>query len=237
MPDINLKAELEKAQVELSQNAIVREVQQLLNADAVNESLISDHIYNKSISNGVDSVIAELLNPSLIFDIEAVEAICTKYRLQFLDSTSFKGGVPAEAIRKVKHIESSTGLRFTKFRVMALAGRFRLKTNKKDPMLFAELPNGRFYFICQWDDALNLSQRLLQYPYRHMGILAAISIPLGALIALLVPMQFTDGKAEFFYRFLMFSMSSALIMTLAIITGIMYSKDFSKNVWNNKFLP
>lgn len=236
MQDINLKSELEKAQVELSQNAILTEVRQMLNADATEEALISERIYNNAISNGVDSILTELLDPSLIFNIEAIEATCTKFRLRFLESSLFKGEVPAEAIRKVKRIESTTGLRFTKFSIIAPAERFKLKDSTKDPILLAELPNGRFYYIYQWGDDMSWREHLLRYPFRHMGTLALTSITFGALIALLVPMQFADGKAEFFYRFFMFSMSSALIMTLAIIIGIMYSKDFSENVWNSKFL-
>ena len=91
MQDINLKTELEKVQEELSQNAIVSEVEQLLNSDATKEALISERIYNRAMSNGVDSVITELLDPSLMFDLEAIEAICTKYRLRFLDSSLFQG--------------------------------------------------------------------------------------------------------------------------------------------------
>lgn len=83
---------------------------------------------------------------------------------------------------------------------------------------------------------MSWKEHILRYPFRHMGTLASTSLVVGALIALLVPVQFSDTKAEFFYRFFMFSMSSALIMTLAIIVGIMYSKDFSENVWNSKFL-
>ncbi len=236
MQDINLKTELERVQEELSQNVIVSEVKQLLNSDATEEALISERIYNRAMSNGVDSVITELLDPSLIFDSEAIEAICTKYRLRFLESTLFKGEVPAEAIRIVKHIESDTGLRFSKFSIIAPAERFRLKDSTKDPILLAELPNGRFYYIHHWGDDMSWKDLLLQYPFRHMGTLAASSIILGAVFALLIPMQFADGKVEFFYRFFIFSMSSALIMTLVIIIGIMYSKDFSENVWNSKFL-
>ena len=67
MQDINLKTELEKAQIEISQNAILSEAERLLSVDAKKEAAISDRIYNSALLSGVDSLIVELLDPSMIF--------------------------------------------------------------------------------------------------------------------------------------------------------------------------
>lgn len=235
MQDINLRAELEKAQQELEQNRLIREVETWLSFESVAESDIAHRIQNER-DGDMAALVVSLLDQNKIFDLQTIEAICTRFRLRFLESTMFKGDIPAEAIRRVKRMEAATGLRFERFRIIAPAERFHLKDSTKDPILMLELPNNRYYFIYQWGSDMKWYQHFLKYPFRHMGTLAITSITLGLLISLLVPSQFESIKAEFFYRFFMFSMSSALVMTLAIIVGIMYSKDFSENVWNSRFI-
>lgn len=239
MQDINLRTELEKAQQEFEQQRLIREVEHILSRESGTETDISFRIQSNQSgtdSNAIPRNISLFLDQEKIFDLASIETICTRFRLRFLDSSLFKGEIPAEAIRRVKRLESTTGLRFERFRIIAPAERFHLKDSTKDPILMLELPNGRFYYIYQWGNDLRWYQHLLKYPFRHMGTLAVSSIVLGLIISLLVPSQFESVKAEFFYRFFMFSMTSALVMTLAIITGIMYSKDFSENVWNSRFI-
>ena len=227
---------MEQAQVEFEQSAVVREVEALLREESSQELLIHSRIFNGSDSVSRDFGWIQKLDGQRRFDTAAIEQICTKFRLRFLESTLFKGEIPAEAIRETKRIEAMTGVNFNAFKIVAPEERFNLKDSTKDPILLAELPNGQYYFIFQWGDDMKWYQHILRYPFRHIGALAASSSMLGLLIAFLVPSQFEASQAEFFYRFFMFSLSTCLAMTLAIITAIMYSKDFSENVWNSKFI-
>jgi len=236
MQDINLRSELEKAQLEFEQHLLIREVEKILSAESGTEHAISSRIKTNREPIALPRQMVALLDHNDIFDIESIETICTRFRLRFLESSLFKGDIPADAIRNIKHIESTRGIRFERFRIIAPEERFQLIDSTKDPILFAELPDGRYYFIFQWGNDPRWYQRILKYPFRHIGTLAASSSVLGLLVALLVPSQFESWQAEFFYRFFMFSMSSCLVMTLAIIAGIMYSKDFSENVWNSRFI-
>lgn len=236
MQDINLRSELEKAQLEFEQHLFVSAVKKILAAESGTEHTIAGRIKTRGDAGSGALPAISQLDAGEIFDIESIESICTRFRLRFLESSFFRGEIPAEAIRKIKHLESTRGIHFERFRLIAPEERFQLIDSTKDPMLFAELPDGRYYFIFQWGDDLRWYQRILKYPFRHMGTLAVTSSTLGLLAALLVPSQFESMQAEFFYRFFMFSMSSCLVMTLAIIAGIMYSKDFSENVWNSRFM-
>lgn len=236
MQDINILEELEKVQVELRQRDILNEAQSILTYEVGTEQSIISRIRNASDEQTKPAHLIQLLDQARIFDLKAIESICTKFRLRFLDSSLFKDEIPAEAIREVKRLEAMTGFQFDSFHIIAPSERFKLKDSTKDPILLAELPNGKYFYIYQWGNDMSWYQHLLKYPFRHMGTLTVSALMIGALITLLVPMQFEDFKAEFFYRFFMFSMTSALVLTLAIITGIMYSKDFSENVWNSKFL-
>jgi hypothetical protein len=235
MQDINLLEEMANAQVEFEQNNLVEEVQSLLSKESDVETSIANRIKRKGSSTN-DFHWIDQLESNRRFNIEAIEQICTRFRLRFLTSDLFKGDIPAEAIREVKRIEASNGIEFKAFRIVAPEERFNLKDSTKDPILLAELPNGQFYYIFQWGDDMKWYQEILQYPFRHIGALAASSALIGLIVAFLAPQQFEAVKAEFFFRFFMFSLTTCLVMTLAIITAIMNSKDFSENVWNSKFI-
>jgi hypothetical protein len=235
MQDINLLEVLERVQLDVEQNRIVKQAESILNNESKAERFIAGRIYGKQKLDG-NAIKLEMLDTKRMFDQESIEKLCTDYRLRFLESTLFKDEVPSEAIREIKRIEYSTGVVFERFKIVAPKERFHLVDSTKDPILLAELPNGKYYYIFQWGNDLEWYQRFLKYPFRHMGTLATTSIVLGLLIALLVPSQFENAQSEYFFRFFMFSMSSCLVMTLAIITAIMYSKDFSENVWNSRFI-
>lgn len=234
MQDINLLEEMANAQIEFEQNSLVKEAQTILSNETAIELAIASRLKKSEIKNPIFST--DLLEEGRIFNIEAIEKICTRFRLRFLSSKLFKGEIPAEAIREVKRIESAAGITFRSFRIVAPEERFNLKDSTKDPILLAELPDGRYYYIFQWGDDMKWYQELLKYPFRHIGALAASAALIGLLVALLVPSQFAALKNEFFFRFFMFSLTTCLVMTLSIIMGIMNSKDFSENVWNSKFI-
>lgn len=233
MQGINLKKELEQAQVSREQDSVLNQALAILNMDAAHEQTIARRIAKRSKKRASGYLLT--LDHSQMFDTETIESICVKYRLRFLDSSFYKGEIPVEAVRAAKRIESDSGVRFSNFRIIAPAERFELKDSTKDPILLAELPNGKFYYIYQWGNDMRWYEYLLKYPFRHIGSLTMVALAFGAITAAIVPTQFVDWKAEFFYRFFMFSMTSALLVMLVIITGIMYSKDFSENVWNSKF--
>jgi hypothetical protein len=235
MQDINLLEALEKAQLEHNQTLVLSAAESILNNEAETEQNIESRIVGKSKNEQLHSPLHKL-DVTKMFDEASIEKLCTDYRLRFLDSKLFKDQVPAEAIREVKRIEASTGYVFEKFSIIAPEERFNLLDSTKDPILMAVLPNEKYYFIFQWGNDMEWYQRILKYPFRHMGTLATTSLLIGLLVTMIVPSQFGDWQSEFFFRFFMFTMTSCLMMTLAIITGIMYSKDFSENVWNSKFI-
>lgn len=235
MQDINLLDELKKAQQDIVEKHLLAEALNILSNEEDKESKIQERIV-RGTNRSDDHFGLHKLDSDRIYDHESIEAICVKYRLRFLDSAMFKADVPAEAVRHIKHVEANTGVTFEHFRIVAPAERFKLLDSTKDPILLAQLPNGKYYFIHQWGDDMSWIQHVLKYPFRHMKALAISSITIGTIVALAVPSQFQSDQAEFFFRFFMFSMSSCLLMMIAIISGIMYSKDFSENVWNSKFI-
>jgi hypothetical protein len=236
MNDINLLEEMAYAQTEFEQSLLINQVKSLLESDATAERSIADRILTGKSFSADQFGWTKKLDASRKYNVETIEKICTRFRLRFLESDLFKGDIPSEAIREVKRIEATIGTTFSTFKIIAPQERFNLKDSTKDPILMAELPNGQFYYIFQWGDDMKWYQEILKYPFRHIGALAATSSAIGLLVAILVPSQFEVIHSEFFFRFFMFSMTTCLIMTLSVITAIMYSKDFSENVWNSKFI-
>lgn len=230
-----LLEEMESLQLEFDQMLVVEQALSILSHEATTEQSIALRVDGGSDRSQLSFPLSKL-DSSRIFNIHTIEKICVKYRMRFLESALFKDEVPAEAVREIKHLEQQLGITLESFKIIAPSERFKLKDSTKDPVLMAELPDGRFYYIFEWGDDMKWYEHLLKYPFRHMKALAISSIMVGLLVALLVPSQFEMMKAEFFYRFFIFSMTSCLILTLAIITGIMHSKDFSENVWNSKFI-
>lgn len=101
-------------------------------------------------------------------------------------------------------------------------------------MLFAELPNGRFFFILDWKAQDNLLMDVVKKPFDHLGKITLFSLIVGIGVSLLVPAIFDDWKAEFFYRFFVFNVVSTAIVILAMGIGTILSKDMSHGIWNNK---
>jgi hypothetical protein len=236
MNDINLLEEMANAQTEFEQSVLINEVKSLLENDSTTERVIANRILSGKTETSNEFGWIKNLESSRKYNVETIEKICTRFRLRFLESDLFKGDIPSEAIREVKRIEASIGTTFSTFKIIAPQERFNLKDSTKDPILMAELPNGQFYYIFQWGDDMKWYQEILKYPFRHIGALATSSSAIGLMVAILVPSQFEVVHSEFFFRFFMFSMTTCLIMTLSVITAIMYSKDFSENVWNSKFI-
>lgn len=231
MPVNNLRNELERAQLELTQQSLLSEVMDILNQDAGDEAAISARFGKEK---KVDNILGQLLDEDLIFDLDAILSICKKHKLKFIRSTQFEGQLPLEAIHSVKRIESSTGLRFKKFNLIVPSPKFAFIPKKGNPMLFAELPNGRFFFILDWKAQDNLLMDVVKKPFDHLGKITLFSLIVGIGVSLLVPAIFDDWKAEFFYRFFVFNVVSTAIVILAMGIGTILSKDMSHGIWNNK---
>lgn len=232
MPSTNLRHELERAQLELKQQELLREAMDILEHEVDAEKSVSSRIKFKKT---VDSVLNQLLDEEHIFDLSAILQICKTHGLKFTNSTNFKGDIPPEAIRSIKRIESTTGLNFKKFNLITARYKYSFPTKKRNPMLFAELPNGRHLFIMEWENKVNPIMDILKNPFNHLGKITLASIVIGIGLSLLVPAIFDDWKAEFFYRFFVFNIASTAIVIIAMVLGAVLSKDFGQNYWNNKF--
>jgi len=237
---VDLVHELQKENSKYSEADFLGEVKSILSDDVASESIIRNRIKEKNkAALSLESV--DKLDYSLIFHKKAIQKICTDYRLRFLDSSYFKGEIPHEAVVKIKNLERTLNTELKSFKIVAPAERFMLQDSMKDPILFAQLADGRFYFIHQWGEDMSLQRKIASYPFRNIQ---SLGITIGLFSFLLVALLPAEWIPGFYHRTLalgllakamIFFAVTGFLFTAAFITGIVTIKDFSESVWNDKF--
>lgn len=216
----------------MGQERVLNDVWMIVYNDVAHERDILERIKQKK--PGASSAVAETvaLDTNEVFTLDSIRAVCETNRLRFLESWRYLGTIPAEAIHKARHIESSKKFKFQRFFMMAPAEHFLLENSTKDPVLLGELGDGRFYYIHHWGDDLAWYHRILKYPLRHFGSLSVVALAIGSLVALLLP-YFTAAEENIFHRFFIASATAGLLVAAVIITGILTGNDFSENNWDS----
>ncbi len=242
--EVDIIAELSKER-ELQKSgadAFLRQASQILTSEWEHENQIQIRLKGdaEEFANlSVDQLGS--LDSSLVFDQHVIMQIATKYRLRFLDSKLFADDIPYEATAKVKALEQKVGHQFQQFRILAPASRFQLKDATEDPILFADLGNGEYYMIHKWGNDMVWFRNIQNFPMRNITTLGLTSVIIGLMITLLLPnslfpaaeweSSFANGLTRIYLSFIF----SGFIFVTALIVGILYSKEFSEDVWNSKY--
>lgn len=236
--EVNLEDELKrerKKHLKKSPDGILDAIKSLIEEKDKADETVLEQIFE---SNDTASTISwERLEADKIFSIDQIKIICTNYRLRFLDAKYFKGEIPYEAIAKIKKLQKQEGQLLENFKIIAPASMFHLEHQDKDPLLFVQLGNDRYYLVHKWGNDLHPLRKLLVFPFRSFKtILFSV-----ALLAFLVMMSFPDrvmmGPFDkgvgmirivfFFYLFLAFSGLTALY-------GFSRVKNFNNELWNSR---
>ena len=237
--EINLLQEL-RATNDKVVNQLVQSAYAILNNDSTQEQKIQSRLKSKS-KGLIEQHNITLLDKEQIFTLDAIKDICIKYRLRFLDSTLFKDQIPVEAISKIKRLERLLNQEVSAFKIIAPAQKFILKDSMLDPILMAEMADGRFYFIHQWGEDLSLSRKILSYPFRNLESLGLTVLSIAFLLVAVLP---NNALPEFYHRTfallllakgMLFFALTGFLFTLSLIFGIVSIKDFSESNWNNKY--
>lgn len=171
-----------------------------------------------------------------ILSIEAIEKICLKYRLRFLDADLFKGEIPKEAYDRIDELEARYGKRFRRFRIIAPGEFFELDFEDKDPIMVAELSPKKFLFIHKWGKDMSWWRQVKAFPfksYQHFfASLSALAFVLAGLIAL-----GTSGANTplLYFSFGVFKIWLALSM-FSVFVALAFNIYPTKQNWNSQFL-
>jgi hypothetical protein len=172
-----------------------------------------------------------------VYDISEIRNICIKYRLRFLDAVHFKSEYPYEAIAKIKEFEDRYGLKVERFKIIAPEEVFDLKDVNSDPVLFASLGDGKYYFIHQWGNDLSGLRALLYYPIRSIYTYTWFMWLPALLIAFSIPFSWLQVTADHEYsmRFWLTIHSYIALFFFVLFLGSTAHKGFSENTWKSKY--
>lgn len=187
---------------------------------------------------GHEKLNCSLLSPERIFHRDQIKALCTHYRLRFLDARYYKGEIPYEAISRVKALQRDHKTELTGYKILAPAPMFDLRERDKDPLLFVPLSRDRFYLVHKWGNDLHPLRKLLVWPFRSFKTLLGFVAALALLVVMAVPEAVYLGPYDqnslalrvifFFYLFIAFAGLTALY-------GFSRLKNFNGSLWDSRF--
>jgi hypothetical protein len=240
---INLLEELKLSRKEFvsSEEILLSEVKEILKNELDKEKSIIQRLKHDNKNNKeLYGFNIDALEKDRIYTIAEIKSICEKYRLRFLNSNMFKSEFPKEAIDNIKETEEKLGVKFEDYKVIAPESLFRLKDSLEDPILLANMGNGRYYFIHKWGNDLSASRAIKYYPIRNLSTLTISVFSLAVFLTVVIPTNWiVKGtfmlEYEYLYRVMFFVSCFVWISAILIYYGFVANKNLSENEWNNKY--
>jgi hypothetical protein len=176
--------------------------------------------------------------PEKIFSMRQIERICITYRLRFLDSKYFKQEFPYEAISRINEFEKKYNTKVKRFKIIAPDKAFNLEDCNKDPLLFAQLDNDRFYLIHKWGNDLSWHRKYLYFPARSVYTYFYFMLAVAALFAFTVPFSwFNVAEDNIMYMRIWFTVHCFIgIFFMGIFLGATMQTSFSSMNWKSKYM-
>jgi len=211
-------------------NDIMSDVRKLIfeNDDA---RLSSDEVKNKAgLENDLDFDRLESYN---IYHVDQIRKICVDYRLRFLDAKYYRSDIPQQGLSKISYLEQEHGTELQGFKIMAPSKLFKLE-NADDPLLFAPMGNGYYYFIHKWGNDLHPLRKWMMWPVKCLENFMISTFIFSFISTFFIAKVFmTEASGtEFFLLFLfMFKWVGAIAMYYGFAKG----KNFSESIWKSKY--
>lgn len=238
MRKINLRKALEAAENERQQNRLLSVVNFWLTEEAYNDN----HLLQTLRSQKVKEVVLPYftgIDRQRVFSLKTIRSVAVKYRLRFLKSPLFTGDIPHEALTKIKQLKKLTGEEVSSFYVLAPAKAFKLGDCNEDPLLFAQLTDGRFYLIHQWGNDLHPKRSMMNWPLRSLYHLGATALAFSLLLTLLLPNGFFTNEVSAAYlnsaRIIFFFWVNLLLAAILSYGFFAFHITFSALNWNSKY--
>lgn len=224
---VNLYEQLEKIKEKNPSEAILEEVNDLLQSEVDRDNRIIDSIGGNPNKKWINE---ELLDPDKIYSLDQIQKLCIKYRLRFLDSKHFKGEIPYEAISKIKELEKNLGTELQDFKIIAPKELFKLTDKDSDPILMLPLSKDRFYFIHKWGGDISVLRSIMAFPMRNFMSMFWFLAGLALVFSLLIPTPSFDV-----FIFLVVH-SFIAICGMACMIVMSMRENFSNEEWDSKYL-
>jgi len=229
---LNLKEVLDKERLNRLNS---EKIDRLLEESFQQENLLTEEIKQRNL---IESNEGEGLKSKHIYNLEEIKKVCVDYRLRFLDAKLFKGEIPLEVLLNMSKLESQTKVPFKAFKIVAPAELFKLVEKDKDPILFGQLSNDKYYFIGKWGKDMNFFRKWLVYPFRSASTFIKSILILTILITASLPSSWMLTSAEvssFNIRMVFFFYTIFATTAWSILYAYPRVKNFNVNLWNSRF--
>lgn len=237
MKNINLRKELQEAETKITQAGLFNQVMDWLESDVIQEDRIKDLL--RAEASHTVTISPELVDKQSAFSIAAIKKTAVKFRLRFLDSHFYTGEIPAEAIAKIRRLESESGTALSRFYILAPAKKFKLGDCNEDPLLFVPLNDGRYYLVHKWGNDLKWYRSLLKFPMRNWQTMVFTLLLMNTAITLLMPSAlFITGEETSYMnsgRVIFFFWINLLTAAIFSYVGFAFNFTFSRHNWNSKY--
>ncbi|MEQ9064771.1 MAG: hypothetical protein RIE58_11390 [Vicingaceae bacterium] len=172
----------------------------------------------------------------LIISEKAIKIICLRYRLRFLDLSYFKGDIPIEASEALVEARKAYGQAIKSIKIIAPGELFKLENREKDPMLLADLGEGKYLLIYKWGAEFSTMRQFYVLPMRNIPSMI-VSLGIIALLFSVLLIPFAGGVnlqlKEFIFGFgVVWLGCISYCLFLALSQNIMPTS----LIWNSKFL-
>lgn len=211
-----------------SEKGILEEVSRILSDNEHTRALIKQTLQEKS-STDSNNFNSDLLQTDKIYHITQIRKVCISYRLRFLDSSSFKSGIPEEAISKINALEKQHNTKLRGFKIMAPSKAFELK-NADDPLLFAPIGNDYYYLIHQWGNEINPLRKWLVKPFKNLMTFTWFCLLISLIITLLTP-ESNLSKSVPAAKIIVFLFAFKSVIAVLMYAFFMMGKNFNNAIW------
>ena len=175
----------------------------------------------------------DLLESQHIYHINQIEKICVNYRLRFLDAKYYKSDIPQQGLAKINYLNHQHETELQGFKIMAPSKLFKLE-NADDPLLFAPIGNGYYYFIHKWGNDLHPLRRMMMWPVKNLENFMITTFIFSVVSTLFVSETFMN-KASGSEIFLLFLFVFKWIIAVAMYYGFAKGKNFNESIWKSKY--
>lgn len=233
LENTNIKSRLDAVREKSSTEHILAEVKDLLNQTNHNDKEIVNRLENAD-GDLPNHFKFDLLETNRIYHISQIEKICIDYRLRFLDSKLYKSEIPYEAISEIKTLEQEHQIELDSFKMIAPAKLFKLE-NADDPLLFAPMGNGYYYFIHKWGSDLHPLRKLAMWPFKTFETFMFTIFLVSLLFTYIVPKGFFMDQNSGTEFFLLFLFMFKWVGGIALYYGFAKGKNFNSAIWRSKY--
>jgi hypothetical protein len=235
LKQINIQDEL--LAYKQKQNTILDQVSSILSASVKVDEDVLYRLQHASVDPIMDVSKLDETDLLNLYNHHQIKAICVKYNLRFLDSVYFKSDFPYQALQSIKDFETKYHVKIKSFKIVAPAEVFQLEDCNKDPLLFAQLADNRYYLLHQWGNDLAWYRALISYPIKSIYSYFIFMWLPALMIAFGIPFGWLNVAPEGALNMRLWLTVHCFIALFffMIFLGSTAHKNFSENSWDSKY--